>query len=119
MSMQGIKRLSVEVYECSDCDTYYELEVVWSNWRCPRCNNHIHINATTQKGEQIALIRKQALELEIDDLYLRPLDLAGKCYTVLGKTINANGKIAVGLKGRGREVFSPDAAVTVRIGTWR
>lgn len=117
-SMRGINRLEQESFWCPTCNTEHTIDAVENNWRCPECDNHIHVHAVSSDGsENIAIIRKRASELKAGDLFLLPGKLDSDPYTVLGINQLKN-ELGVGLQGWGQYKMEPDKPVNCRIGRW-
>lgn len=114
--MAGVNRLPVEHFVCWFCEEDRTDAKVRSTWKCPKCQNHVHIHAEDpETGTKITLIRKRGDEVEAGDLVHLPGQLAKDCHEVLGVS-KVKGKIGIGLKGYGQYRVQPGEAVNCRIG---
>ncbi|MEO9524815.1 MULTISPECIES: hypothetical protein [Marinobacter] len=114
--MSGVNRLPVEKYSCPICETDLDDDQVRHTWRCPKCNDYVHVWAHDPDTDtKITLIRKRGDEIEEGDLIHLPGQLTKDCYWVLG-TSQVKDKVGIGLKGYGQFKVLPDEPVNCRIG---
>jgi len=114
--MSGVNRLPVEKYSCPNCETGLDDDQVCHSWRCPECNDYVHVWAHDPDTDtKITLIRKRGDEIEEGDLIHLPGQLTKDCYLVLG-TSQVKDKVGIGLKGYGQFKVLPDVPVNCRIG---
>lgn len=115
--MSCVNRLPSERYECPTCEQVFDNEDVQDTWKCPKCGGYISVYAEDVATDtKIVLIRKQAKELELEDLVYLPLNT--KSYMVLGINKLRNGKLGFGLKGYTQYKLLPDEPVNCQIGAW-
>lgn len=111
-------RMPGETYSCASCDDKsFDYSEACQNWRCPDCDDYIHIyaedTAASDKGD---FYRKRADEVMLYEL-VKPGRMRISCsYAVKGITPLGNGKLGFGLTDYGRLVLEKDDWVTVRIG---
>ncbi|WP_075173750.1 hypothetical protein [Neptunomonas phycophila] len=114
--MSGVNRLEVEKYSCPDCEVDLNDEDVRNSWRCPKCNDFVHIWAHDPgTNTKITLVRKRADEVEEGDMVHLPGQLTKDCYWVLGIS-KVKSQIGIGLKGYGQYKLAADEPVNCRIG---
>lgn len=114
--MSGVNRLPIEKYSCPDCETDLQDDQVRSSWRCPDCNEYVHVWAHDPDTDtKITLVRKRADEVEEGDLVHLPGQLKKECFLVLG-TSKVKEKIGIGLQGYGQFKVEPGEPVNCRIG---
>ena len=110
-------------YKCSFCEILYNdvNELIESSWRCPKCDNYIHI-ASPDMGTGYTMIRKRVKELrKLDSVHM----LGGsECYDVIALEKKDSQKIAVALRKFGKIVFNENDYVSVIDGgyyedTWK
>jgi len=103
---------------CPECESTKISDEVEDTWRCPKCKSLIHVHIECQTtGDRIALIRKQASELDEGDLFLFNGKLNKESYLILGIKTSKN-QLAIGLKGWGQVKLTPNTPVNCRIGMW-
>lgn len=118
-NMSCVNRLPSERYECPTCVQVFDDEDVQDTWKCPKCGGYISVFAEDVATDtRIVLIRKQAKEVEPDDLVYLPSMLTKESFLVLGISELRNGKLGIGLKGYTQYKVLPDAPVNCQIGAW-
>lgn len=116
MNLSSVNRLDTERYECLSCAKEYSDCEISQIWKCPDCDELIHVYAEdSQSGERAVLNRKCASDVEQFDLVHFPGQILGPSYRVLGTRIKGK-KIALLLEGYGSYVLMPNDPVNIRIG---
>lgn len=114
-----INRLPVETYACVSCNKSYEDFEILKTWKCPKCNEYIHVYAEAPDDPDVhfTIIRKRADEVKFGDLVLLPGMLDEDPHLVIGVSKYAK-KIGIGLKGYGQYKLGPEQGVNCLIGSW-
>ena len=116
--MSFVNRFYKEKYICIECEKSFKSEQVEDTWRCPICNNYIHIYAETEDGEcRITLIRKKAKEVVEGDMYVFHGHQSEGGSHVFKVTIK-NGTAHISIKGYGTKTDDAESPVNLQTGSW-